>query len=82
MSQRQPFQTDFARPAALPTASLASKHQSKDPELDVDSDVYLDKLQEEWNKKIDEHVQILVDNMVDIVQIASVGTSVACSRDV
>ncbi|KAG8919251.1 hypothetical protein FRC03_004179 [Tulasnella sp. 419] len=70
---RPTFQSDFARPSALPTASLAPRNQQRNAELALDSDQYLERFEEEWNKKIDEHIQVLADNMVDLVDIARIG---------
>jgi len=68
--RRQPIATDYARPAALPTATLRSNANPVNQE--VDSETYLREVEEEWNKKIDEQVDILVHNMVDLVDIAKV----------
>jgi len=70
--QRQPIATDFSRPSALPTASIRPA-RGHNAEQDVNSDEYLDQLQEEWNRKIDDQVEILVNNMVDLVNIAQIG---------
>ncbi|KAI0343091.1 hypothetical protein BDW22DRAFT_1356663 [Trametopsis cervina] len=64
-------QTDVSRPSALPTASLLSR--SSQPTVDQNSDEYLDAIEEEWNKKVDAEVETLVDGMVDLVSIASIG---------
>jgi mediator of RNA polymerase II transcription subunit 22 len=63
-------QTDVSRPSALPTAHLLNR--SKKPAIEHDSDVYLDAVEEEWNKKVDVEVETLVDGMVDLVGLASV----------
>jgi len=65
------FKTDFARTAALPTASLFQRAQAN-PQLDVDSETFLANIEEEWNKKVDTEVETLVDGMVDLVAIASI----------
>ncbi|KAJ3548219.1 hypothetical protein NMY22_g1342 [Coprinellus aureogranulatus] len=62
--------TDVSRPSALPTANLAravSQHN------DQNSAEYLDSVEEEWNKKVDAEVEVLVDGMVDLVNLASIG---------
>ena len=64
-------QTDVSRRAALPTASLLTR--SSQPTIDQNSDEYLDSIEEEWNKKVDVEVDTLVDGMVEIVNLASVG---------
>jgi len=68
--RRAPIATDYARPAALPTATLRSNANSANQ--GVNSETYLREVEEEWNKKIDEQVDILVHNMVDLVDIAKV----------
>ncbi|KAG9013909.1 hypothetical protein FRB94_004289 [Tulasnella sp. JGI-2019a] len=68
--RRAPIATDYARPAALPTATL--RPNANPANQDVDSETYLREVEEEWNKKIDEQVAILVHNMVDLVEIAKV----------
>ncbi|KAG8859321.1 hypothetical protein FRB96_004536 [Tulasnella sp. 330] len=68
--RRQAIATDYARPAALPTASFRPNANAAGQE--VDSETYLREVEEEWNKKIDEQVDILVHNMVDLVDIAKV----------
>lgn len=67
----EPPQTDVSRPSALPTASLLSRGPAA--LIDVNSDQYLDTIEEEWNKKVDVEVETLVDGMVDLVNLASVG---------
>ncbi|CAL1716582.1 unnamed protein product [Somion occarium] len=64
-------QTDVSRRVALPTASLLSR--SSQPTIDQSSDQYLDSIEEEWNKKVDVEVDTLVDGMVDLVSLASIG---------
>src|SRR6266540_2644158 len=72
MSQSLP-DTDVSRPSALPSANL----QRTGP-LGVQQSIsaqnsaqYLDAIEEEWNKKVDAEVDILVDGMVDLVSLAS-----------
>ncbi|KAG8984721.1 hypothetical protein FRB90_005144, partial [Tulasnella sp. 427] len=69
---QRPIPTDFSRPSGLPTANLRSRQQAPAPAPAIDSEEYLYRLQEEWNVKIDEQVQILVNNMVDLVGIAKI----------
>ncbi|KAG8953221.1 hypothetical protein FRC04_002631 [Tulasnella sp. 424] len=71
--QRPPIATDFARPSALPTANIRSSQHGAAAALDINSEAYLSQLEEQWNLKIDEQVQILVNNMVDLVDIAKIG---------
>ncbi|KAF4588091.1 hypothetical protein EYR38_010056 [Pleurotus pulmonarius] len=68
-------QTDVSRPSALPTANLLQRQRNiaAQASLDQNSDEYLDTIEEEWNKKIDTEVETLVDGMVDLVGLASIG---------
>ena len=66
-------ETDVSRRAALPTASLLSRNSK--PTIDQNSDEYLDAIEEEWNKKVDVEIDTLVDGMVDLVSLASVGVA-------
>ncbi|VDB83811.1 unnamed protein product [Peniophora sp. CBMAI 1063] len=65
-------QTDVARRAALPTANLGQRTAPR--VADENSDEYLDNIEEEWNKKVDAEIATLVDGMVDLVNLASIGT--------
>ncbi|KAG2071736.1 hypothetical protein BDR04DRAFT_1097697 [Suillus decipiens] len=69
----EPPQTDVSRPSALPTAKLLQRPTFNQALVDQNSDEYLDTIEEEWNKKLDSEVEILVDGMVDIVSLASIG---------
>ncbi|KAF9223516.1 hypothetical protein BS17DRAFT_145472 [Gyrodon lividus] len=66
-------QTDVSRPSALPTAALHQRSAVSQALVDQNSDEYLDAIEEEWNKKLDTEVDVLVDGMVDIVSLASIG---------
>ncbi|KAF7416155.1 hypothetical protein PC9H_002418 [Pleurotus ostreatus] len=68
-------QTDVSRPSALPTANLLQRQRNiaAQASLDQNSDEYLNTIEEEWNKKIDNEVETLVDGMVDLVSLASIG---------
>ncbi|KAI5116557.1 hypothetical protein M0805_000468 [Coniferiporia weirii] len=66
-------QTDVSRPSALPTARLRPSAAQAQSVVDQNSDEYLDFIEEEWNKKVDVEVETLVDGMVDIVNLASIG---------
>lgn len=68
----EPPQTDVSRPSALPTAKLLQRSAFNQALVDQNSDDYLDAIEEEWNKKLDAEVEVLVDGMVDIVSLASV----------
>lgn len=61
--------SDVSRPSALPTANLlrTAAHSL----VDQNSAEFLDGIEEEWNKKVDAEVDILVDGMVDLVSLAS-----------
>ncbi|KAF8591115.1 hypothetical protein K439DRAFT_1402766 [Ramaria rubella] len=71
MSSSTPFQTDASRPSALPSANIGAR--SYEQISTESSEDYLDQVEEEWNKKVDVEVDTLVDGMVDLVAIASVG---------
>uniref|UniRef100_A0A8H7Y0B2 Plasmid pRiA4b Orf3-like domain-containing protein n=1 Tax=Psilocybe cubensis TaxID=181762 RepID=A0A8H7Y0B2_PSICU len=66
-------QTDVSRPSALPTANLSQRGGVPPALVEQNSVEYLDAIEEEWNKKVDAEVDILVDGMVDLVGIASIG---------
>ncbi|OJA11150.1 hypothetical protein AZE42_02360 [Rhizopogon vesiculosus] len=68
----EPPQTDVSRPSALPTGKLLQRPAFNQALVDQNSDEYLDAIEEEWNKKLDAEVEVLVDGMVDIVSLASV----------
>ncbi|KAL9714249.1 hypothetical protein Ac2012v2_002559 [Leucoagaricus gongylophorus] len=65
-------QTDVSRPSALPTANLQRAVTSQSF-VDQNSAEYLDAIEEEWNKRVDMEVETLVDGMVDLVTLASIG---------
>jgi len=65
-------QSDVSRPSALPTANLLQRNTGSQSFVDQNSSEYLDAIEEEWNKKVDMEVEILVDGMVDLVSLASV----------
>jgi len=69
----EPPQTDVSRPSALPTAKLLQRPAFSQALVDQNSDEYLDANEEDWNKKLDAEVEVLVDGMVDIVSLASIG---------
>jgi len=66
-------QTDVSRPSALPTANLLHRGTASQSIVDQNSTEYLDGIEEEWNKKVDMEVETLVDGMVDLVSLASIG---------
>ncbi|KAF9471518.1 hypothetical protein BDN70DRAFT_567154 [Pholiota conissans] len=65
-------QTDVSRPSALPTANFLQRGGASQSIVDQNSTEYLDTIEEEWNKKVDTEVEILVDGMVDLVSLASI----------
>ncbi|KAF5355257.1 hypothetical protein D9758_006024 [Tetrapyrgos nigripes] len=65
-------QTDVSRPSALPTATLLQRGIPQ-ALVDQNSAEYLDAIEEEWNKRVDSEVETLVDGMVDLVSLASIG---------
>src|SRR5258708_13960772 len=66
--------TDVSRPSALPSANLqrTGVQVVQQSIAAQNSTEYLDAIEEEWNKKVDTEVDILVDGMVDLVSLASV----------
>jgi len=66
-------QTDVSRPSALPTAKLSQRGSTFQSSIDQNSAEYLDAIEEEWNKRVDMEVDTLVDGMVDLVSLASIG---------
>ncbi|EAU85676.1 hypothetical protein CC1G_10948 [Coprinopsis cinerea okayama7 len=67
-------ETDVSRPSALPTANLrVNRTISQQPLIDQSSAEYLENVEEEWNKKVDVEVETLVNGMVDLVNLASIG---------
>ena len=70
-------QTDVSRPSALPTANLLlhrAASQQQQSFIEQSSDEYLDSVEEEWNRKVDSEVEVLVEGMVDLVNLASVSS--------
>lgn len=65
-------QTDVSRPSALPSANFLQRGIGSQFLVDQNSAEYLDAIEEEWNKKVDAEVEVLVDGMVDLVSLASV----------
>jgi len=68
---RPEFKTDALRPSALPSAAIRPRNEVQQPELT--SEQYLNQVYEEWDKKVDAEVETLVDGMVDLVSIATIG---------
>ncbi|KAJ7132255.1 hypothetical protein C8R44DRAFT_664581 [Mycena epipterygia] len=66
-------QTDVSRPSALPTANFLQRGTASQSVVDQNSAEYLDTIEEEWNKKVDLEVETLLDGMVDLVGLASIG---------
>ena len=67
-------QTDVSRPAALARATLQTSSRSQQQALiEQSSEEYLDSIEEEWNRRLDSEVEVLVEGMGDLVAIASVG---------
>ncbi|KAJ7592906.1 hypothetical protein C8J56DRAFT_780203 [Mycena floridula] len=66
-------QTDVSRPSALPTGKLFQRGNATRAAVDQNSAEYLDGIEEEWNKKVDLEIDVLVEGMVDLVSLASIG---------
>lgn len=69
-------QTDVSRPSALPTAKLLQRNSLAT--IEQNSAEYLEAIEEEWNKKVDVEVETLVENMSELVTLASVSSSLHC----
>ncbi|TRM62326.1 hypothetical protein BD626DRAFT_404528 [Schizophyllum amplum] len=67
-----PYIGDVSRPAALPSANFLQRSHNQNTAAEQNSTQYLDAIEEEWNKKVDTEVGTLVDNMVELVGLASV----------
>ncbi|GAA5879785.1 hypothetical protein JCM1840_001896 [Sporobolomyces johnsonii] len=65
-------QTDVRRRTVLPTTlqNLRSTASSAAAELDLPSDEYLDKLEEELNRKVDQEVEGLVEGFKELIALA------------
>jgi len=66
-------QTDVSRPSALPSAKFSQRGTATQALLEQASAEYLDSIEEDWNKRVDLEVETLVDGMVDLVSLASIG---------
>jgi len=67
----EPPQTDVSRPSALPSTAKLLQHPTFNQAfVDQNSDEYLDVIEEEWNKKLDAEVEVLVNGTVDIIRLA------------
>lgn len=70
--RRDEFQTDALRPGALPSASLRVR-AGEEQTIEQSSDEYLDNMYEDWNKKVDQEIDTLVEGMTELVKIAAIG---------
>jgi hypothetical protein len=68
------YKSDVSRPSALPTARLGATQSSSATAADSEqsSEQYLDAAEEEWNRKIDAELDVLVEGMQDLVALAEV----------
>jgi hypothetical protein len=68
------YKSDVSRPSALPTARLRAAQSSSATAADSEqsSEQYLDAAEEEWNRKIDAELDVLVEGMQDLVALAEV----------
>ncbi|KAF7289481.1 hypothetical protein HMN09_01342100 [Mycena chlorophos] len=71
--------TDVSRPSALPSANLIPRANNtalggnNQPSAEQSSREFLTATEEEWNRKIDVELEALLDGMVDLVGLASIG---------
>lgn len=49
--------------------------------LELNSDEYLDKMEEELNRKVDADTEVLVDGMAELVRMTKVSLSCTASRE-
>jgi mediator of RNA polymerase II transcription subunit 22 len=71
--------SDVSRPSALPSANLRlpgasalAPATSRAAEADQTSEQYLDAFEEDWNKRIDNELEVMVEGMMDLVSLAQV----------
>ncbi|GAA5932708.1 hypothetical protein JCM3775_002215 [Rhodotorula graminis] len=69
-----PRQTDFRRRAVLPSTQR-NVGQGAAGGLDLSSDEYLDRIEEELNRRVDHDTLSLVDGMRDLVALAALDPS-------
>ncbi|BGP43609.1 hypothetical protein JCM10450v2_007783 [Rhodotorula kratochvilovae] len=71
-----PRQTDFRRRTVLPSThhNLRTGTNTHGDALDLPSDEYLDRIEEELNRRVDADAQSLVDGMRDLVALARLKT--------
>jgi mediator of RNA polymerase II transcription subunit 22 len=80
MTDTREIQTDVARRAALDTGAIRPRRApggavagaAGTDGVPLDSTAYLASVEEEWNKRIDADMDVLVEGMVDLVGLASV----------
>ncbi|BGP58213.1 hypothetical protein JCM8202_005063 [Rhodotorula sphaerocarpa] len=63
--------TDVRKRTVLPS-TLQNVRAPGQPQLELPSDAYLDREEEELNRRVDAHVEQLVDGMKDLVQLAQI----------
>ncbi|KAK4691006.1 hypothetical protein P7C70_g9440, partial [Phenoliferia sp. Uapishka_3] len=70
----KPRQTDVRRRAVLPTTlqALQSQAQSTPQSAGEPADVFLDKMEEELNTKVDDDIEVLVEGLAELVRVAQV----------
>ncbi|RXW16326.1 hypothetical protein EST38_g9518 [Candolleomyces aberdarensis] len=67
-------QTDVSRPSALPIANLVlQRAPSAHHPTDQSSLDYLNGVEREWNDRVDADIEVLVEGMVELVNLASIG---------
>ncbi|GAA5908883.1 hypothetical protein JCM8208_005608 [Rhodotorula glutinis] len=69
-----PRQTDFRRRTVLPSTQR-NLGQGAAPGLDLSSDEYLDRIEEELNRRVDTDTTSLVDGMRDLVGLSTLDPS-------
>lgn len=68
-------QSDVRQRTVLPQMLHGRQlHSATNADDMLSSDEYLDKMEEELNKRVDEHIDVLRDGMADLVRLTDVST--------
>lgn len=73
-------QTDVRRRTVLPQTLQGLQLASSATQTDLSSDEYLDKMEEELNRRVDDHVQSLVNGMAELAKMTDVSRARAVWR--
>ncbi|GAA6020572.1 hypothetical protein JCM10207_008672 [Rhodosporidiobolus poonsookiae] len=75
LSAPPPRQTDVRRRTLLPSVQRNYSNTANNSTLELPSDEYLDRIEEDLNRKVDGHVEALVDGMKELVGLARLDPS-------